>query len=76
MLYSVDRLEGDVAVLVDEDGNNLSLPLHLLPAHVRAGTMLRREGEELILAPEEEVSRRRRVLELQRRLRDKTKTEH
>ena len=71
MLYSVDRLEGDVAVLVDEDGNSASLLLDELPAGVRAGVMLRRVGDSFAFALDEEEQRRRRVLELQRRLREK-----
>ncbi len=71
MLYSVDRLEGNIAVLVDDEGNSLSLPLAALPKGTRAGAILRRVGEGLTLAPAEEEERRRRVLELQRRLRRK-----
>ena len=69
MLYSIDRIEGDIAVLVDEEGNSIPMPRAALPTGVRVGAMLRRNGEIFILTPDEEEKRRRRVLELQQRLR-------
>ncbi len=69
MLYSVDRLEGCMAVLIDEEGNSRSVPLTVLPAEIQPGTMLRDICEGFSLATDEEAKRRRRVLELQRRLR-------
>lgn len=69
MLYSIDRIEGDIAVLVDEEGNSIPMPRATLPTGVRVGAMLRRDGEIFILASDEEEIRRRRVLELQQRLR-------
>ena len=71
MLYSVDRFEGDLAVLVDEDGNSRDVPRHRLPAGAKEG--LEADGS---FTPDEEAAARRRarVLALQNRLRRQEKS--
>lgn len=69
MLYSVDRFEGDLAVLVDDDGNSHTVERHLLPAMVEEGTLLRQEGEGYVADRTETATRRAHVLALQKRLR-------
>ena len=39
--YAVDRLEGQLAVLVADDGTTVELSKQTLPARVKEGTMLR-----------------------------------
>lgn len=39
--YTVDRIEGDVAVLVGDEGVALDVPLGVLPVRVREGLVLR-----------------------------------
>jgi len=73
MLYSYDRREGDLAVLVDEDGNSRPVPLAALPADAREGDMFREEGEGFVPDRDAADARRRRVLELQQRLRRRNK---
>ena len=68
-VYSFDRVEGDLAVLVDDGGASLSLPLAALPSGAHPGAVMRRVGETFVLLPEETEARRQRALELQRRLR-------
>jgi hypothetical protein len=68
-VYSFDRLEGEMAVLVDDEGVSLSLPLTALPPHAQPGDMFRREGEGFLPLPDETKARRLRALELQERLR-------
>lgn len=41
MFYTVDRLEGEVAVLVGDDGVGLDVLTATLPIPVRAGVVLR-----------------------------------
>lgn len=41
LLYTVDRLEGDDAVLVDDDGRELPIPRRSLPEGVAEGTVVR-----------------------------------
>ena len=71
MLYSVDRFEGDVAVLVDEDGNSLDVPLTDLPEGVKSGDMLCRQTEGFRFDADATDARRARVLALQDRLRNR-----
>ncbi len=68
-VYSLDRLEGEMAVLVDDEGVSLSLPLTALPPEAQPGDILRREGEGFLLLPDETQARRQRALRLQARLR-------
>jgi len=69
MHVSVDRIEGDIAVLLSREAHRWLLPAELLPA----GT---KEGDVLVVTlepdPEETESRRRSIGELQRRLRERT----
>ena len=75
MLYSVDRFEGDLAVLVDEDGNSRDVPRHRLPAGAKEGAMVRLEAGGSFTPDEEAAARRRaRVLALQNRLRRQEKS--
>lgn len=69
MLYSVDRIEGDVAVLVDEDGNSRDVPQAALPSDIRAGDMLREQNGMFVLDADAANARRARVLQLQNSLR-------
>ncbi|HVH68295.1 MAG TPA: DUF3006 family protein [Gemmatimonadales bacterium] len=39
--FTVDRLDGDIAVLVADDGAALDVPGHVLPMRVAAGVVLR-----------------------------------
>ncbi len=71
MLYSIDRLEGDLAVLIDEDENTVTLPRTQLPADVKAGDMLRLTDGEYTIDAEAARARRERILRLQQKLRHK-----
>ena len=44
MFYSVDRIEGPLAVLQDDEGENRAVPLAELPEGLREGDVLCREG--------------------------------
>jgi len=39
--YVVDRIEGTIAVLIDDDGRPASVPLERLPSGVEEGVVLR-----------------------------------
>jgi len=43
VFYAVDRLEGQMAVLVGDDETTVDLPRRSLPARVREGSVLRVE---------------------------------
>lgn len=69
--YSVDRIEGDVAVLVDDDGHSASIPVLQLPASVRSGDVLHCRDDIYELDRSETDARRSLVLSLQDRIRNK-----
>ena len=41
VFYAIDRLEGETAVLIGDDGRTVELPRSSLPARVREGSVLR-----------------------------------
>lgn len=67
--YSFDRREGDICVLVGDDGGVLNLPVADLPDGAEPGDLIRVENGALTRLPDETEIRRRQVLALQRRLR-------
>lgn len=70
-IYSFDRREGDLAVLVDSDGVSHPVPLTALPQEAREGQLLRKTATGYMVDADATDARRSRVLELQRRLRKK-----
>ena len=70
-VYAVDRIEGDMAVLVGEDALSLSVPVSRLPQGIKEGSVLRVEGDAYVLDPAQEEVRRQRILALQEKLRHK-----
>ena len=52
MIYTVDRIEGDRAVLEDENRQVSDLPLAELPAGLREGDLLEQTPEGWLLRPE------------------------
>lgn len=71
MLYSVDRMEQGIAVLVGEDGAGVDVPLAALPRGIKSGDMVRLCEGEYVLDNDAAAARRRQILDLQNRLRNK-----
>lgn len=71
MLYSIDRFEGNIAVLIDERQAVHSTPRAELPADAKVGDMLRLEDERYILDDAAARVRREQILRLQNKLRRK-----
>jgi hypothetical protein len=69
---TIDRIEGDVVVLMLSDGNQLLVKRHHLPEQVREGSVL---DVTFTLNEEEEAEQRRKVEDLQQRLTEKGKKE-
>lgn len=65
MLYSLDRIEEDVAVLVDEAGDSKTMPKETLPVGCRIGAMLREVDGVLVVDEQATTQRRERVIQLQ-----------
>lgn len=70
-MYSVDRVEGNVAVLVDDDGQSHPMPLTDLPAGTCVGDVLRLQDGAYIRDLTETNTRRAYVQSLQDKLRRK-----
>ena len=47
--YDLDRLEGRVAVLVDDDGLSLTIPMKKLPKDAREGDRLNYDGKAFFI---------------------------
>ncbi len=69
MLYSIDRFEGDIAVLIDEEKVAHTVPRAQLPADAKAGEMLRLENGQYIPDDDAARARREQILRLQQKLR-------
>ena len=72
-LWSVDRIEDDVAVLIDESGDSSVIALADLPAEVREGMMLRLVAGVYTVDRVAAEERKNAVLSLQEKLRRKKK---
>ena len=71
ILYSIDRFENDMAVLVDEEGDSLCVAVSQLPASVRSGDVLVRQKDTYRYDPDETEMRRTHIRSLQEKLRRK-----
>ncbi len=58
MLFSVDRIEGTYAVLIDECGKPLQVPLAMLFTGVKSGDMLLYEENQFLLTQQQTKQRR------------------
>ena len=78
-LYVVDRIEGTIAVLIDDDGRSASVPLERLPSGVEEGIVLRvilasanvPNWSHAAIDQTETKRRRREVEELRAKLEDR-----
>ncbi len=68
MLYSLDRFEGNWAVLVDEDGESRDVPRTQLPQEAAEGDMLRERDGGFISDEDATAARRAEILRLQEKL--------
>ena len=68
MLYSLDRFEGNWAVLVDEDGESRDVPRTQLPQEAAEGAMLRERDGVFISDEDVTAARRAEILRLQEKL--------
>lgn len=68
MKFSVDRIEGETAVLIDEERNKITVSLSLLPDKIKPGSMLIKSGERYIYDEAETKRRKKRLFDLQNSL--------
>ena len=71
MLYSLDRFEGEWAVLVDEEGVSRNVSRTALPEDAAEGDMLRERDGGFTPDAATAEARRAAVLRLQQKLREK-----
>lgn len=71
--YSVDRIEGSIAVLTDDDGKITNTDISLLPAPLKEGAVLKFDGEKFIRDSVEEEKRRNEIKSLHNKLFKKKK---
>ena len=72
-LWSVDRIVGDVAVLVDDNGNTRDIAMGELPDSIKEGVLLRLVDGAYIADEAATEMRKNAVLSLQDKLRRKPK---
>ncbi len=68
MLYSLDRFEGEWAVLVDEAGESRDVLRTRLPSDAAEGDMLREQAGAFVADAEATAARRAEILRLQEKL--------
>ena len=69
--FTVDRIEGEIAVLECENGSFVAMELASLPKNIREGDIIRFDANSCFLS-EDETARRRQKM---RKLMDKLFTE-
>ena len=72
-LYSLDRIEGDVAVLIEDSGTSLEVPVGDLPPVPAEGKMYRQIDGRFVEDVDAEEARRAAVRALQDKLRRRRK---
>ena len=68
MKYTLDRFEGDLAVLEAEDRTAMTVSRAQLPMDAKPGDVLLREEDRFAALPEETERRRQRIREKMRSL--------
>lgn len=69
MTFSLDRIEGDVAVLIDDNDKTVNVPLSDLPSTAQCGDVLSIVDGAYCVDIEKTEKRRSYVLSLQEKLR-------
>ncbi len=68
MFYTIDRFEGDYAVLEDDDENRVNVKRALLPVTAKESDVLDFDGETYTVNAEETEKRRQSVIEMLRKM--------
>ena len=68
MFYTIDRFEGDYAVLEDDDENRVNVKKALLPEMAKESDVLDFDGEAYTVNTEETEKRRQSVIEMLRKM--------
>lgn len=68
MKYSIEKIENNIAVCENDDGEAIKLELSSLPSNVREGDILMQNDKGFTLDRSETHERRRKMAELQRNI--------
>ena len=68
MKYSIDRIEENIAVCEDDDGNVLKLSVDDLPPEIREGDIIEKTESGFIIDADETQLRRKKMAEMQRNI--------
>lgn len=68
MFYSIERIEWDNAVLIDDNGNKTVVSISNLPKEIKEGNILKSVNGEFVLDSSEEKKRRKNISSLQKKL--------
>ena len=68
MKYSIDRIEENIAVCEDDDGNVLKLSVDELPQEIREGDIMEKTESGFVIDADETKARRKKIAELQRNI--------
>lgn len=63
MYYSVDRIEGVIAILEDDDGKRKSVELTFLPENTKECDVLYEDENGIFTKDDEEKERRQKLIE-------------
>ena len=66
--YSIDRIEENIALLIDDDGKKIEIEVQQLPEGIREGDVLKSENGEYLSDEEETKRRKERILSLRNKL--------
>ncbi len=69
----VDRIEEGIAVLEKEDLSHIEVPLAVVGIELHEGNILLFDGEKYTLCADEEELRRKKIFEMQKKLKNKDK---
>lgn len=68
MKYSIEKIENNIAVCENDDGEAIKLELSSLPPDVKEGDILLQSDNSFTLDRSETLERRRKMAELQRNI--------
>ena len=72
MIYIVDKIENDIAVLENKDTREIiNVNISCLPSLIKEGSILKYDGSKYYIDNELEIKRRQDLLERFKRLRNK-----
>ena len=74
MKYFIDRITDGVAVLEDENGNQIEISPALLPEDAREGSAVQEKDGEYLPDEDAENDRRKKLFELQNKLKAKKRS--